>query len=71
MKLFQITEEDLQTLERILPEIADVGVLRTTPRLRVQLVKVQKILSDVRWNYGPHTDITIIPAGDGGEPTEE
>ncbi len=29
-----------------------------------KLRQVQQIVSNVRWDYGPHTNIEIIPAGD-------
>jgi hypothetical protein len=68
MKLFQIYEDDLAELERTCPQLADAlfPVLATEQgnRLRVQLRRVQDILSKVRWNYGPPSDVTVIPAGD-------
>jgi hypothetical protein len=63
-QVFQIHEEDLATLESTLPQLAD----RLTPdldnRLRVQIRRVQSILSNVRWNYGPPTEIETLPAED-------
>lgn len=62
MKLFQIYEDDLADLEKVLPEIAEAIGAETTARLRVQIRKVQSILSKVRWNYGPPTEIEKIDA---------
>jgi hypothetical protein len=66
-KLFQIYEEDLTELERALPEFSDrlMGLLDN--RLRTQLRRVQTILSNVRWNYGPPSHVEKIAADD--EPT--
>lgn len=61
VRLFQITEDDLAELERILPQITDVISDRLSGRLRTQIRRVQTIMSNVRWNYGPPTDVTIIP----------
>lgn len=66
MKMFQINETDLSELERTLPCLADTMMAILNPRLRVQWRRVQTILSNVRWNYGPPTDVTVIPA-DGDE----
>lgn len=68
MKLFQINEDDLARLEHVLPELADHMMMlmanpEAAPRLRKQWREVQEILSNVRWNYGPPRDVTIIPAG--------
>lgn len=62
-KLYQIKEDDLATLEKNLPQLADALMPRLDNRLRVLLRQVQKVLSDVRWNYGPATHVTQIPAG--------
>ncbi len=60
-KLLQIKEDDLATLERTLPRLADAMMSTMDNRARVQLRQVQKILSDVRWNYGPPSEVEIIP----------
>lgn len=61
-KLLQIHEDDLATLERTLPQLADALMSRLDNRARVQLRQVQRIVSDVRWNYGPASHVTEIPA---------
>lgn len=65
MKLFRITEDDLGKLEAILPELQMSLMAVMNNRDRVHLRQCQSILSNVRWNYGPPTDIEMIPA-DGG-----
>ena len=64
VRMFQINQDDLATLERTLPQLADA---LTTPtlnnRLRTQLRQVQRIISDVRWNYGPASSVGVIPCG--------
>lgn len=65
-RMFQIQEEDLSTLEAALPRIADrltcaPGLLDNP--MKVQLRRVQSILSQIRWNYGPPSEVIIIPAG--------
>jgi len=60
-KLYHIHEEDLQELERVIPEIFESLTHETNqPKHRVQLRRVKEILSDVRWNYQPHTDVEKI-----------
>lgn len=62
MAMFQIYEEDLVELERIVPQISDTLEIHFTPKIRTQMRRVRDILSKVRWNYGPHTDVEVIPA---------
>lgn len=59
-KLYQITEDDLATLERAMPELTVSLSVNTTNRHRVLIRKVKDILSDVRWDYQPHSNIEII-----------
>jgi len=66
-KLFQIHEDDLAELERTLPQLADALMSSLTNRLRSQIRRVQTILSNVRWNYGPPSDVEIVPGGDDTE----
>jgi hypothetical protein len=71
MRQFQISEEDLAELERMLPDLAN-GVM-TNPRYgnrdKVQLRRVQEIIMNVRWRYGPWSDVQVFPA-DGPLPEE-
>jgi hypothetical protein len=61
-KLFQVYEDDLGELERILPQLSEALTPSLDNRLRVQLRRCQTILSHVRWDYGPATEVRIIPA---------
>ncbi len=63
-KIFQIHEEDLAALEATLPQFADRLSASLDNRLRVQIRRVQQILLNVRWDYGPHSELEIIPADD-------
>ena len=63
-RLHQIREDDLSTLEQTIPQLADVLMPVLDNRLRVKLRQVQNILSAVRWNYGPPSEVQII-ATDG------
>ena len=65
MKLYQITEEDLAELERILPDAMERLTHRpdVIPADRVNFRQVQKIIVNVRWNYGPHDNVERIDAG--------
>lgn len=67
-RLLQIKEDDLAELEKVLPELSEALITVSNPSIRTKLRRVQQILSNVRWNYGPSTLVEIIPAGD--EPPE-
>lgn len=60
--IHQIYADDLADLERILPQLSDAMMPILNNRLRVQLRRVQKILTDVRWNYGPPDEVEGFPA---------
>ena len=63
-KLFQIKEDDLGALEATMPQLADALMPVLNNRLRVQLRRVQQVLSDVRWGYGPPSEVHIISPDD-------
>ncbi len=63
-RLFQIKEDDLGALEATLPQLADALMPVLNNRLRVQLRRAQQVLSDVRWNYGPPSEVQSIPPDD-------
>lgn len=57
-RLFQIHEDDLQKLENALPRLHDAfGLALNRPDVQVLLEEVKEIISNVRWNYGPHTAV--------------
>lgn len=61
-KLFQIREDDLAELEHILPQFCSDLYVSMDNRKRVQFRRVQEILMNVRWNYGPPIEVEVIPA---------
>lgn len=67
-KLHQIYDDDLTVLEKTLPQLADALMPILNNRLRVQLRQVQKILSDVRWNYGPPSEVIAVSPDDENQP---
>jgi hypothetical protein len=60
MKLHQITDDDLAELERTLPQLAEALMPILDNRLRAMLRRCQKIVSDVRWNYGPPSEVEKV-----------
>ena len=60
--LFRIEEEDLNALERVLPQLAQALMPVLNNKLRVQIRQCQSILSNVRWGYGPAGEVGTIPA---------
>lgn len=61
-KLFQIKEEDLASIEQALPELADALMTSLDNRLRTKIRLLKRIITDVRWNYGPPSEVEIISA---------
>lgn len=61
MKLYQVTEDDLETLESALPSLQDA--MMSTPEIinrndvQEHLAMVKVIISNIRWNYGPPTNV--------------
>lgn len=68
MKLFRISEDDLARLEHVLPELClsmyEQMAGPAAPRLRKQWSEVREIVANVRWDYGPPSEVEIIPAGE-------
>lgn len=60
-KLFQVSEEDLAALEHDLPQLADRMMAFQDNKTRTQWRRCQEILSRVRWNYGPPSEVEVIP----------
>lgn len=59
-RLFQIYESDLAELEQSLPELSWAVGLQNDRRLKTHLRRLKRIVSDVRWNYGPHDNVQIV-----------
>lgn len=57
-KLLQIYETDLSLLERCLPILHEAlsGEALARPEVQVALDECKRVVSDVRWNYGPHQE---------------
>jgi hypothetical protein len=64
MKLFQIYEDNLVELEKLLPELCDALYPTLNNPIKVKLRRLKNLLSDIRWNYGPPDEVTIIKCGD-------
>lgn len=68
-RLFQVREDDLSELERVLPQIAEALTPVMNNRSRVHLRRCQSILSSIRWGYGPPKEVTRIDCeGDADQP---
>lgn len=63
-RMFQIREDDLAMLEADIPRLVDR--LTCAPNLldnavKTKIRRVQLIITNVRWNYGPPDSVEIIP----------
>lgn len=59
--LHQITEDDLSDLERHLPQIMAASMISCNdPMVRKQWERVKEIISNVRWGYGPPSEVQQI-----------
>lgn len=61
-RLFQIKEDDLATLERDCARLCDELSFHLTNRHKAMVRRIQRILCDVRWNYGPPMSVERFPA---------
>lgn len=67
-RLFQINEDDLAELERLVPILYDRAAEKMDDnKSRVMVRRVKDIISNVRWNYAPWSNIETLPAGDGND----
>lgn len=67
-RLFQIHEPDLATLEADVPALCERLIGCMDNAMRVRMRRVQTVLMNVRWNYGPPSEIEKIDAeGDSDE----
>lgn len=64
-RLFQISEPDLADLESLVPRLVD---MLYRPELdnqtRIKIRRVQQIIVNIRWNYGPPSEVIVIPDGE-------
>lgn len=63
-KMFQINADDLAALESLLPELCDALYPVMDNRMRAKIRQVQRVMSSVRWNYGPPAEVEVVPSGD-------
>lgn len=65
-RLFQLHEDDLAELERMLPQVFEALTMRpdATPLQRTWFRRAQTIMTNIRWRYGPPTEVGIIPSDD-------
>lgn len=54
-KMREIHDDDLATLEQLVPELCGRIGDRTTNTDRAKIRRVQEVLKNVRWNYQPHS----------------
>lgn len=60
-KLYQIKEEDLAILEAELPRLLDAAYATCNDTLiRKRWQEIKKIVSNVRWNYGPPLEVKQV-----------
>jgi len=63
VKLYRITEDDLQTLEESIPFLCDAMMshadLINRKEVNEHLSMLKTIVSNVRWGYGPPTEVEI------------
>jgi len=64
MKLYRITEDDLETLEGSMPFLCDAMMchadLINRKDVNEHLSMLKTIVSNVRWGYGPPTEVEIL-----------
>lgn len=62
-KMFQISEDDLASLERVLPEIMwRASDTCNDPLQNKRFDEAKAVLSNVRWGYGPPSNVERIEA---------
>lgn len=64
---FRISETDLALLEKslaVLHECASLSPAYMRPDVQVACEESKRIVSDVRWDYGPYSHVETIPAAE-------
>ena len=59
-RMFQIYEADLAELERTMPKLCESLGEHLDAKMRTQFRRLQSILSQVRWNYGPPENVERV-----------
>lgn len=60
-RLYRVCEEDLAELEKTIPLLSEAMLTIQTPLTRTKLRLCKSILSDIRWDYGPHGKAEQVP----------
>lgn len=61
-RMFQISEEDLETLEQAVPFMYDRAADKMQDdQSKETAIRAKAALSNVRWKYGPYENMEIIP----------
>ena len=68
-RMMQIYEDDLADLEQAIPKIADRLMDGMDNALRTKVRRIQRILSSVRWGYGPPSHVEKFSSDD--DPTAQ
>lgn len=63
-RTFRISEEDLAMLERAVPLLHELASSMPEtykrPDVQVAIEECKRILSDVRWDYGPYQSVEVV-----------
>jgi hypothetical protein len=60
-RLFHMHEGDLAFLENAMPQLqVALGEAMNRPEVNTIMGEVKEILSNVRWDYGPHSEVTKL-----------
>lgn len=65
-RMFRIYDQDLALLERsagVIHEALSMSPAYMRPDVQVSIEEMKRILSDVRWDYGPYSHVERVPAG--------
>ena len=61
MKLYQVYEEDLRFMETAIPVLFErLGCEINDPKIQVIAEELKRIVSDVRWDYGPPSEVQVV-----------
>lgn len=61
IKTFRISEPDLQKLEAALPRLCEhMGEANNRPQVQMLFSELKEIVSNVRWEYGPPLEVTVM-----------
>ena len=59
-RLFSIHETDLAAMEQLIPDLYQRFMTDCGPVENTKFRHLQRILSDVRWDYGPHSAVEQV-----------